>query len=92
MRLSEYYGIQEAIKADVLQSEESYLKLLKVVGANQRYNFENQLSIYDLCPQATACADFDFCEYSGRFYTACPAMETGDSGMMETAIPEIKNQ
>ena len=31
-------------------------------------------------------------EYSGRFYTACPAMETGDSGMMETAIPEIKNQ
>ena len=54
MRLSEYYGIQEAIKADVLQSEESYLKLLKVVGANQRYNFENQLSIYDLCPQATA--------------------------------------
>lgn len=33
-----------------------------------------------------------FNEYSGRFYTACPAMETGDSGMMETAIPEIKNQ
>ena len=31
-------------------------------------------------------------EYSGRFYTACPTMETGDSGMMETAIPEIKNQ
>ena len=25
-------------------------------------------------------------EYSGRFYTACPVMETGDSGMMETAI------
>ena len=31
-------------------------------------------------------------EYSGRFYTACPAMETVDSGMMETAIPEIQNQ
>ena len=31
-------------------------------------------------------------EYSGRFYTACPAMETVDSGMMETAIPESKNQ
>ena len=67
MRLSEYYGIQEAIKADVLQSEESYLKLLKVVWANQRYSFENQLSIYDLCPQATACADFDFWrEHFGR--------------------------
>ena len=31
-------------------------------------------------------------EYSGRFYTACPAMETVDSGMMKTAIPESKNQ
>lgn len=60
MRLSEYYGIQESIKADVLRSEESYLKLLKVVGANQRYNFENQLSIYNLRPSATTCADFDF--------------------------------
>lgn len=31
-------------------------------------------------------------EYSGRFYTACPVMETVDSGMMETAIPEMQNQ
>ena len=31
-------------------------------------------------------------EYSGRFYTACPVMETVDSGMMETAIPDIQNQ
>ena len=33
-----------------------------------------------------------FAEYSGRFYTACPVMETVDSGMMETAIPEMQNQ
>ena len=33
-----------------------------------------------------------FLEYSGRFYTACPVMETVDSGMMETAIPEMQNQ
>ena len=31
-------------------------------------------------------------EYSGRFYIACPVMETVDSGMMETAIPEMQNQ
>ena len=31
-------------------------------------------------------------DYSGRFYTACPVMETVDSGMMETAIPEMQNQ
>jgi len=28
-------------------------------------------------------------EYSGRFYTVCPVVETGDSDMMEAAIPEI---
>ena len=31
-------------------------------------------------------------EYSGLFYTACPVMETIDSGIMETAIPEMQNQ
>ena len=31
-------------------------------------------------------------EYSGRFCLACPAIETGDSGMMETAIQEIQNR
>lgn len=29
-------------------------------------------------------------EYSGRFYTACPVMENGDSSILETAIPEIQ--
>ena len=31
-------------------------------------------------------------EYSGRFYSAYPVIETGDSGMVETAIPEIQNR
>ena len=31
-------------------------------------------------------------EYSGRFYPTSPVMETGDSVMMETTIPEIKNR
>ena len=31
-------------------------------------------------------------KYSGLFYSACPVMETGDSGMMVTDIPEIKNR
>ena len=86
MRLSEYYGIQEAIKADVLQSEESYLKLLKVVGSNQRYNFENQLSIYYLCPQATACADFEEPSCVGkreyRFLMSMQAIKGCDISLM----------
>ena len=31
----------------------------------------------------------DIIEDSGRFYTVCPVMETGNSAMIETAIPEI---
>ena len=31
-------------------------------------------------------------EYSGRFYTACPAIETGYFGMLEIGIPEIQNR
>lgn len=30
-------------------------------------------------------------EYSGRFYPACPVMETDDSGLKETIIPVSGN-
>ncbi|MCC9858559.1 hypothetical protein HK166_02090, partial [Streptococcus agalactiae] len=51
--------IIELVKRDVLDSENEYLKLLKVIGNNQRYDFLSQLSIYDKNPNATACASFD---------------------------------
>ena len=60
MRVNDFQNIIELIKQDVLQSEDEYLKLLSVVGRNQRYNFVNQLSIYDKRPNATACAKFDY--------------------------------
>ncbi len=60
MRINDFYNILELIKQDVLHSEAEYLKLLKVVGNNQRYDFRSQLSIYDRNPEATACAKFDY--------------------------------
>lgn len=59
MRLNDFYNIIEFIKQDVLNSETEYLKLLKVVGNNQRYDFRSQLSIYDKQPNAVACTKFD---------------------------------
>lgn len=44
MRISDFYSILELIKWVILQSEEEYLKLLKVVGNNQRYDFRSYLS------------------------------------------------
>ncbi|HER0961077.1 TPA: DEAD/DEAH box helicase family protein [Streptococcus pyogenes] len=60
MRINDFHNILELVKQDILQSEAEYLKLLKVVGNNQRYDFRNQLSIYDRNSEATACAKFDY--------------------------------
>lgn len=60
MRINDFHNILELVKQDILQSEAEYLKLLKVVGNNQRYDFRNQLSIYDRNPEAIACAKFDY--------------------------------
>lgn len=60
MRINDFHNILELIKQDVLHNEAEYLKLLKVVGNNQRYDFRSQLSIYDRNPNATACAKFDY--------------------------------
>lgn len=43
-----------------MQSEVEYLKLLKVVGNNQRYDFRSRLSIYNKNTKAIACAKFDY--------------------------------
>ncbi|HGD1415804.1 TPA: helicase-related protein [Streptococcus agalactiae] len=60
MRINDFHNILELVKQDILHNEAEYLKLLKVVGNNQRYDFRSQLSIYDKNPEATACAKFDY--------------------------------
>lgn len=60
MRINDFHNILELVKQDVLHNEAEYLKLLKVVGNNQRYDFRSQLSIYGKNPEATACAKFDY--------------------------------
>ena len=54
MRINDFHNILELIKQDALHSEAEYLKLLKVVGNNQRYDFRSRLSIYDKNPEAIA--------------------------------------
>ena len=61
MRINDFHNILELIKQDILQSEAEYLKLLKVVGNNQRYDFRSQLNI----PVRRS-------RYSGKVETACP--------------------
>lgn len=43
----------------MLQDEKEYLKLLKVIGNNQKYDFYSQLSIYNKEPEARDGATFE---------------------------------
>lgn len=54
MRTNDFYALIELVKREVLDSETEYLKLLKVIGNNQRYDFLSQLSIYDRNSKAVA--------------------------------------
>ena len=60
MRTIDFQANLELVKLGILSSEAEYLKLLEVVGNNQRYDFISQLSIYDKKPNATACAKFRY--------------------------------
>ena len=59
MRIIDFQANLELVKLGILSSEAEYLKLLEVVGNNQRYDFISQLSIYDKKPNATACGEYD---------------------------------
>lgn len=59
MGTNDFYNIIELIIRDILGSESEYLKLLKVVGNNQRCDFLSQLSIYSKNTDARACTSFD---------------------------------
>ncbi len=43
MRINDFHNILELVKQDVFHSEVEYLKLLKVVGNNQRYDFRRSM-------------------------------------------------
>lgn len=68
MQVNDFKNIQEAIKYEVLQDEKEYLKLLKVIGNNQKYDFSSQLSIYNKEPEARACAIFDIWKQVENFF------------------------
>ena len=75
MRTNDFYALIELVKREVLDSETEYLKLLKVIGNNQRYDFLSQLSIYDRIPKAVACASFDM--WRDRFHRTVMRGEKG---------------
>lgn len=87
MRINDFYNNIELLKSDVLSSEIEYLKLLEVIGNNQRYDFLSQLSIYDKSPQATACGSFDM--WRERFHRTVTRGQKGIPVLTNEAHPRV---
>lgn len=56
------YLAKEEFKKDIKKYEE----YLKVSGNNYKYSYIHQISIYNMDPKATACAEFDYWKSIGR--------------------------
>nr|WP_049555296.1 MULTISPECIES: hypothetical protein [unclassified Granulicatella] len=56
------YLAKEEFKEDIKKYEE----YLKVSGNNYKYPYIHQISIYNMDPKATACAEFDYWKSIGR--------------------------
>lgn len=56
------YLVKEEFKKDIKKYEE----YLKVSGNNYKYPYIHQISIYNMDPKATACAEFDYWKSIGR--------------------------
>lgn len=56
------YLAKEEFKKDIKKYEE----YLKVSGNNYKYPYMHQISIYNMDPKATACAEFDYWKSIGR--------------------------
>lgn len=56
------YLAKEEFKKDIKKYEE----YLKVSGNNYKYPYTHQISIYNMDPKATACAEFDYWKSIGR--------------------------
>ncbi len=75
MHIDDFNTYLDVIKKIVLINTNDFLKLLKTMGNNHRYNFVNQLSIYSFNPNATACTTFNAWKTLGR------SVKKGEKGM-----------
>lgn len=82
---------------DFLQEQLQDFEILKEFEALQAEHTVIQAEIdagqkSGIPPKSSTPQNRYLSKYSGRFYSACPVIETGDSGIMEIAIPEIQNR
>ena len=59
--------LADKLQTEVLSSEPTYLAFLRTAARNYKYNFKEQLLIFEQKPDAVACAGIDVWNRLGRW-------------------------
>lgn len=82
MRLQEFETLINKTRFKINSKAENYIEFMKVMGNNHKHNFYNQLSIYELRKNSTACCEYDL--WNDRFHRKIIKGEKG--------IPSLKRE
>lgn len=82
MRIQEFEAFINRIRFKINGNYQNYIKFMKVMGNNHKHNFYNQLSIYEVRRNSTACCEYDL--WNDRFNRKVIKGEKG--------IPSLKKE
>lgn len=82
MKIQEFETLINKVRFKINSKTENYIEFMKVMGNNHKHNFYNQLSIYELRRNSTACCEYDL--WNDRFHRKVIKGEKG--------IPSLKRE
>ena len=75
--------LADKMQTEVLSSEGTYLAFLRTAARNYKYNFKEQLLIFEQKPDAVACAGIDVWNRLGRW------VNKGTKGIVQRVYPKL---
>ena len=82
MKIQEFETLINKTRFKINNNVQNYIEFMKVMGNNHKHNFYNQLSIYEVRRNATACCEYDL--WNDRFHRKVIKGEKG--------IPSLKRE
>ena len=66
MKIQEFETLINKVRFKINRNAQNYIEFMKVMGNNHKHNFYNQLSIYEVRRNSTACCEYDL--WNDRFH------------------------
>ena len=82
MKIQEFETLINKVRFKINRNAQNYIEFMKVMGNNHKHNFYNQLSIYEVRRNSTACCEYDL--WNDRFHRKVIKGEKG--------IPSLKRE